>query len=125
MSDDVSLHIKFLLSSTILSAEKGLKQNPFFLLHFSSLIFKFILVFDFQFLFLFLFLTSFFVFCFLFLFLFHFISILMERHPMPLFADGIPFSRPIIPYTCPKGGCGPGMPPTSYDSNKSSLTSIY
>ena len=68
ISDDVSLHIKFLLSSTILSAEKGLKQNPFFLLHFSSLIFKFIFVFDFQFLFLFLFLTSFFIFCFFFFF---------------------------------------------------------
>ena len=49
----------------------------------------------------------------------------MERHPMPLFADGIPFSRPIRPYTCPKGGCGPGMSTTSYDINKSSLMSIY
>ena len=36
------------------------------------------------------------------------IDILMERHPMPLFADNIPFSRPLIPYVCPKGGCGKG-----------------
>ena len=35
------------------------------------------------------------------------ISILMERHPMPIFPDGIPFSRPFVPYDCSKG-CGFG-----------------
>ena len=34
------------------------------------------------------------------------ISILMERYPMPIFQDNIPFSRPFIPFDCKKGGCG-------------------
>ena len=34
-------------------------------------------------------------------------SVLMERHPMPIFPDGIPFSRPFVPFDCSKG-CGPG-----------------
>jgi hypothetical protein len=35
------------------------------------------------------------------------ISVLMERHPMPIFPDGVPFSRPLVPYDCSKG-CGKG-----------------
>ena len=41
------------------------------------------------------------------------ISVLMERHPMPIFPKGIPFSRPFVPFTCngtygSTKGCGPG-----------------
>jgi hypothetical protein len=35
-------------------------------------------------------------------------SILMERHPMPIQPFNKPFSRPLMPYKCPKGGCGKG-----------------
>ena len=40
-------------------------------------------------------------------------SILMERLPMPIHIDGIPFSRPMIPFTCGGKyggvkGCGRG-----------------
>jgi hypothetical protein len=43
-------------------------------------------------------------------------SILMERHPMPILPLGIPFSRPLIPYECPKGGCGEGTHRTPIES---------
>jgi hypothetical protein len=43
-------------------------------------------------------------------------SILMERHPMPILPLGIPFSRPLIPFKCPKGGCGKGTHRTPIES---------
>jgi hypothetical protein len=35
---------------------------------------------------------------------------------MPILPLGIPFSRPLIPYECPKGGCGEGTHRTPIES---------
>ena len=30
------------------------------------------------------------------------VSVLLDRHPLPRFREGVPFSRPMIPFQCPR-----------------------